>query len=79
MDLRGLLKQTSYTCFLDGSGFNRFGDEPHVLRLLDATGAVTGNRDGRRLAMYMGLFKGHYYLWPAAAAMRLAGKGSRES
>ena len=75
IDLRRLLKQTTYTSFLDGSGFNRFGDEPHILRLLNATAAVSVYRGGKGLAMYVGLFKAKYYLWPAAAMMRLVGKG----
>ncbi len=77
IDLRRLLKETAYACFLDGSGFNRFGDEPHLLRLLDATAFVTGESGVKGLAVYIGLYKGKYYLWPLAAMMWLAGSRSK--
>ena len=74
VDLRGVLKRAGYACFLDGRGFNRFGDEPHVLRLLDATPVVSAGRGGRELALYIGLFKGKHYIWPVAAMARLTGE-----
>jgi hypothetical protein len=77
LELRGLLKGTSYVCFLDGRGFNRFGDEPHLLRLLDATPFETAGWRWLSLRVYVDLFKGRYYAWPPAALMRLLGSGPR--
>jgi hypothetical protein len=79
VDLRKLLKETGYTCFLDGTGFNRYGDEPHMLRLLNATASVAAGKGGRGLAMYIGLFKAKHYLWPAVRMMGLMEKGPRET
>jgi len=76
LDLRGLLKGTPYTCFLDGRGLNRFGDEPHLLRLLDATAVTESRRAMTSLPVYIGLFRGRYYLWPVAAMLRLFGAGA---
>jgi hypothetical protein len=73
--LRGSLKDTTYVCFLDGKGFNRFGDEADMLRLLDVTPIVEGPRAGAGLSAYIGLFAGKYYLWPSAAARRRFGGG----
>jgi hypothetical protein len=73
--LRGLLKATSYTCFLNGGGFNRFGDQADMLRLLDTTAMTDSARAGSALSVYVGLFRGRYYLWPVAAFLRLAGAG----
>jgi hypothetical protein len=73
--LRGLLKGTAYRCFLDGRGFNRFGDEGHLLRLFDTTALLDSRPSIASLALYMGLFKGKYYLWPAAAVLRLCRAG----
>jgi hypothetical protein len=75
VDLRALLKKSGYACFLDGHGLNRFGDEPHMLRLLDVTPAVPAREPLKGLAMYIGLFKGKHYLWPVAAIKRITGKG----
>jgi hypothetical protein len=73
IDLRRILKNSSYACFLDGRGYNRFGDEAHVLRLLD-TAAVERESDARAaLPTYVGLFSGRYWVWPVAAFLRLAG------
>jgi hypothetical protein len=72
---RGILKNTSYKCFLNGTGFNRFGDRPDILRLID-TGPIMGRaRAASTIAAYVGLFRGRYYLWPAAAFLKLFGAG----
>ena len=75
IELRGVLRGTPYSCILNGRGFNRFGDEAHLLRLLDTTTIIEGRRAGKNLLTYVGLFKGKYYLWPVAAALKHWGSG----
>lgn len=77
VDLRGLLKQTGYACFLNGRGFNRFGDEPHLLRLLDVTPVVRAGKGWKGLSMCMDLFKGKHYVWPAVAVTGLIDRESK--
>ena len=73
---RGLLKKTSYKCFLDGTGFNRFGDRADMLRLLDTGPMMDGAAAASTISVYVGLFRGRYYLWPVAALLKLRNKGS---
>jgi hypothetical protein len=75
IELRGLLRDTPYRCFLDGKGFNRFGDEPDMLRLIDTSAIMASRRVGANLSLYVDLFKGRYYVWPVVALLRLSGAG----
>jgi hypothetical protein len=71
-DLRPILRSSGYTCFLDGSGFNRFGDEGHLLRLIDVSSLLgRGAARGLRVVLYMTMFKGTYFVWPLAAIWHL--------
>ena len=76
LDLRGLLKSVGYVCFLDGRGFNRFGDEPHMIRLLNISGLGKSEAAIRRnILLRLRLFKGSYLSWPIAAISRLRSHG----
>jgi hypothetical protein len=77
VDLRGFLKKTGYLCFLDGRGFNRYGDEPHVLRLVDATPFASAGKGGRKISIYIDLYKGKHYVWPAALITRSLSRQSK--
>ena len=75
IDLRRVLKATGYSCFLDGTGYNRFGDEPHLVRLLDVTPILRLRRmRGLHMAVYVGMFRGGYFWWPVAALARALGR-----
>jgi hypothetical protein len=76
IDLKRLCKSTGITAFLNGKGFNRHGDEAHLIRLMDVTGLVNHRTLSlANLRAHLSLFKGSYYVWPAAAMVTLlAGK-----
>jgi hypothetical protein len=75
-DLRGLLKSVGYTSFLDGQGYNRFGDEPHMIRLMNISGlGASEARIRRSILVNLRLFKGSYLSWPVAALGRLRSHG----
>jgi hypothetical protein len=73
-DLDAVAKATGLAGFLDGVGFNRYGDEPHLIRILDVTWM-----GGRRLlgtinlAAHIALFKGGHYALPVAAIATFLG------
>jgi hypothetical protein len=72
IDLRALLRTSGYTCFLDGEGYNRFGDESHVMRVMDVS-CLVRRRTARqfRVMLYMSMFKGTYIGWPLLAIWRM--------
>jgi hypothetical protein len=71
-DIRVLLKATGYTCFLDGLGYNRFGDESHALRLMDVSHLLAGaSLRGLRIMLHVAMFKGAYIVWPLAAVCNI--------
>jgi hypothetical protein len=70
--LRQLLKPTGYTCLLDGTGYNRFGDEDYAVRLVDVSDILAGGRlKGLRVMLRVAMFKGAYAVWPLAAVLRV--------
>jgi hypothetical protein len=74
VDLRRVLKTTGYSCFLDGSGYNRFGDEPHLVRILDITPILRLRRmRDLNVALSVGMFRGGYFWWPVAALAKVLG------
>ncbi len=70
-ELRTALKSTGYTSFLGGGSYNRFGDENHLVRLMDVSSLLAGKSvRGPRIALSIALFKGTYIVWPLAAVCR---------
>jgi hypothetical protein len=61
-DPRATLTATGYDALLDGEGFNRYGDRPHLVRLLDLTGLVQRGKSRISILAAVELFKGKY-LW----------------
>jgi hypothetical protein len=72
-DVKGLLREHGYTCVLDGSGFNRFGDEAYSVRLCEVTVLGRAKAPIFGLLLYIAMFRGAYTGWPLAAAGRLLG------
>lgn len=72
-DVRRLLKEHGYMCVLDGSGYNRFGDEAYAVRLCEVTALGRAKAPIFGLLLYIAMFRGAYTGWPLAAAGRLIG------
>ncbi len=73
-DPKVLADATAYSCFLGGSGFNRFGDTPYLVRPLDVTPIFeAGKHTGLNLRIYTGIFKGRFGWWPVAALLAALG------
>ncbi len=69
--MRRLARRSGYLCFFDGQGFNRFGDEPHLVRLLDLT-RLFAEGSGFKIWVSIQLFKGRFAFWPLAVITGLA-------
>ncbi len=69
-EIRRTARRSGYLCFFDGHGYNRFGDEPHLVRLLDLT-KVIAEGGGSRLWLCLQLFRGKFIFWPLAAIARV--------
>jgi hypothetical protein len=73
-DLRATLKATEYSAFFGGSGFNRYGDEAHLIRVLDAGPFISQGRAGEiAFRAYLAMFRGSYLAWPVAVLAGLVG------
>lgn len=68
--MRRTARRSGFLCFFNGKGYNRYGDEPHFIRLLDVTGIVA-RRSGFKLWLSVQLFKGKFIYWPLALATGL--------
>ena len=63
-----------YACFLGGSGYNRFGDRPYLIRPLDLTPVIgLGRMTGLNTRVYAGMFRGEHIWWPVAALLKAIG------
>lgn len=73
IDFRGILKAAGYMCFLDGKGYNRFGDEAYLIRIMDVSRLV-GWGWARRLdlSIHLDMFKGTFIGWPLAALSHIS-------
>jgi hypothetical protein len=61
-----------YSCCLGGSGFNRFGDKPYIIRTMDITPVIClGRLTSLNTLLYGRFFKGSYIWWPVAAILRI--------
>jgi len=70
-DPRSLAEAGGYTCFLGGGGYNRFGDTPYLVGLLDISPVLRLRRQtGLNMRIYTGMFKGEYFWWPVAALLK---------
>lgn len=65
-DLKNMALRSGYRCFFDGDGFNRFGDRPHLVRLLDVTRILNSKKHAACLYHAVQLFMGRFIFWPAA-------------
>ncbi|MGQ9810476.1 MAG: hypothetical protein ACUVQ7_03940 [bacterium] len=65
-NLKNLSLRSGYLCFFDGKGFNRFGDRPHLVRLLDVTKVIKSKRYRSNIYLSTQLFMGRFILWPFA-------------
>lgn len=65
-ELKNMALRSGYRCFFNGDGFNRFGDRPHLVRLLDATGIVNSKNYRPCLYYAVQLFMGRFIFWPTA-------------
>jgi hypothetical protein len=75
-DSRGVLKASGYTSVLDGKGYNRYGDEGHLIRVIDVTDLMAaGMRVHPVLSAYLSLYKGAYLAWPVVAVDRMIRHG----
>ncbi len=72
-DAGQILRSSGLRSFLDGNGYNRFGDESHAVRLMDVSSLTTGKASGLGLRLYIALYKGRYLAWPLVAVGRLLG------
>jgi hypothetical protein len=72
-DLRALVKDAGYVSLLDGRGYNRFGDEAHLIRVMDVSSLVGSRCAVALLKAWISLYKGTYIVWPAIAVGRLFG------
>jgi hypothetical protein len=72
-DLSTLVTRSGYVALLDGTGYNRFGDESNLVRVIDATGLAGGKAVVRALRLWLLLYKGSYIVWPAIAIGRVFG------
>jgi hypothetical protein len=70
-DVRRILKANGYECVLDGKGFNRFGDDPYMIRLFDVTTLAGARAAALGLLLYISLFRGTYVVWPLTAIAHL--------
>ncbi len=64
--LKNLALRSGYLCFFDGNGYNRFGDQPHLVRLIDVTNAVKSDRYKWNIYLSVQLFMGRFIVWPIA-------------
>lgn len=73
-DPKSLAEASGYRCFLGGTGYNRFGDTPYLVRLLDISPVLRHGRQTRlNIEVYTGMFKGGYIWWPVAALLKAFG------
>ncbi len=70
-DPRSLAEAGGYTCSLGGGGYNRFGDTPYLVGLLDISPVLRhGRATGLNVRIYTEMFKGGYIWWPVAALLK---------
>jgi hypothetical protein len=67
---REVLKASGYVSLLGNGGYNRFGDESHLVSLIDMSRILTGRHGIRALRLWIALYKGGYGVWPALAIGR---------
>jgi hypothetical protein len=73
-----LIPGREYAFSLGGSGYNRFGDRPDVIRPLDITPVIgLGRMVNLNTRLYEGMFRGRYIWWPVAALLRASGASPR--
>ncbi len=73
-DPRSLAEAGGYTCFLGGGGYNRFGDTPYLVGLLDISPVLRlRGQTALNMRIYTGMFKGGYVWWPVAALLKAFG------
>jgi hypothetical protein len=65
--LRELLRASGYVSLLGGEGYNRSGDESHLVGLIDVSAIVRARRGVRVLGLWIALYRGGYGVWPALA------------
>ncbi len=66
---RVILKKMPFRCILGGVGFNRFGDEPGIVRLLDLTESICSRLEMR---ICISLFCGKDFSYPVLVLARLS-------
>jgi hypothetical protein len=80
VDAQALVSTAGYECLFDGKGYNRFGDESYLVRVMDVSALIMQRVAVRaRVATYLALFRGKYIHWPVEAVTGITCRSARKS